>query len=276
MNTDPTRSDDDLPEPESDERAARLRPLGGHLGAAMASLQQTLTEKGVITSGAQSRAQEDEPPFALPLIDEEELAAIKDPTERARSRRNRIELYKNHPDALAHYMERSEQLKAERNKVVMLTPWSDDRRAAPNAVFRSALFPALNNKKSRRFVQNHKIYSVSGLDVTFTGQQFDQTDLDVYLEILNLAKAVPLGQPVRFSAYSLLKALGWATGGKDHKRLHSHLIRLCSGVIDATDHKARYFGATDFRRNPRRDNPRLRNYDQSQLCKLLASVCGHP
>jgi hypothetical protein len=40
MNTDPTRSDDDLPEPESDESAGRLRPLGGHLGAAMASLQQ--------------------------------------------------------------------------------------------------------------------------------------------------------------------------------------------------------------------------------------------
>jgi hypothetical protein len=252
MQPDPDRYDDD-PEEQADElteaddeSATGFKSLGGELGRAMGNLERTLTEKGVITSGAQSRAQEDEPPFALPLIDEEELAAIKDPTERARSRRNRIELYKNHPDALAHYMERSEQLKAERNKVVMLTPWSDDRRAAPNAVFRSALFPALNNKKSRRFVQNHKIYSVSGLDVTFTGQQFDQTDLDVYLEILNLAKAVPLGQPVRFSAYSLLKALGWGVGGNKHKRLHLVLVRLCGGVVEATDHKARYFGQLIF------------------------------
>lgn len=182
----------------------------------------------------------------LPLIDEEELAEIADPHEREQKRRRKIEIYKQHPNALAHYMERSEQIKAERNKVVMLQPWADDKRAAPNAVFRSALFPALNNKQGRRYVENHKVYSVSGLEVTFTGKQFDQTDLDVYLEILNLAKAVPLGQPVRFSAHSLLKALGWATGGKDHKRLHSHLIRLCGGVVDATDHKMRYFGQLIF------------------------------
>lgn len=130
--------------------------------------------------------------------------------------------------------------------VTLLTPWTEDKRAAPNAVFRSALFPALNNKQGRRFLQNHKIYSVGGLEVIFTGQQFDQTDLDVYLEILNFAKGTPLGQPVRFSAYAMLRALGWATGGKDHKRLHSHLVRLCGGVVDATDHKTRYFGQLLF------------------------------
>ena len=135
---------------------------------------------------------------------------------------------------------------AERSKVFTLTPWADDKRAAPNAIFRSALFPALNNKLGRKFFKEQKLYSVGGLEVTFTGEQFDQSDLDVYLEILNFAKGIPLGQPVKFSAYTMLKALGWATGGKDHKRLHSHVIRLCGGVIDTTDHKARYFGQLLF------------------------------
>ena len=239
MTTDPIRSDDDLPEPEGDE----MRPVGGQLGAALAHLKGNIEKK---QRAAPPTREPEEKPFVLPLYDEEELAEIADPHERERSRKSRIAFYKQHPNAYAHYMERNEQIKAERNKVVMLQPWADDKRAAPNAVFRSALFPALNNKQGRRYVENHKVYSVSGLEVTFTGKQFDQTDLDVYLEILNLAKAVPLGQPVRFSAHSLLKALGWATGGKDHKRLHSHLIRLCGGVVDANDHKMRYFGQLIF------------------------------
>jgi len=36
---------------------------------------------------------------------------------------------------------------------VTLPPCSQDRRAAPNAVFRSALFPALNFKESRPFLK---------------------------------------------------------------------------------------------------------------------------
>jgi hypothetical protein len=131
---------------------------------------------------------------------------------------------------------------AERPKVVALTPWADDKRAAPNAVFRSALFPALNNKLGRKFLKEKKLYSVGGVEVRFTGEQFDQSDLDVYLEILNFAKGIPLGQPVRFSAYAMLKALRRATGNANHKWLHSVLIRLRSGTVEFLTEKARYFG----------------------------------
>ncbi len=126
---------------------------------------------------------------------------------------------------------------------VQLDFWEDGKRAAPNAIFRSALFPALNpkQKENRKFIEE-KIFSVAGLTVFFTGKQFDQSDLDVYLELLNMARPYPLGQPIKFSAYGLLKALGLTTGGKDHARLHSVLRRLCGGVIEITDHKKRYFG----------------------------------
>jgi hypothetical protein len=66
--------------------------------------------------------------------------------------------------------------------------------------------------------------------------------LDVYLEILNGARAFPLGTPVKFSAYALLKATGLPVGGSNHARLHAVLIRLRGGTLDVTDHKVRYFG----------------------------------
>jgi hypothetical protein len=154
----------------------------------------------------------------------------------------------------AHLAERNaEQAKAMRNqpepkkepaKVIQLQFWGEDYRAAPNAVFRSALFPALHptQKENRLYLEEEKIYCVAGLKIFFTGKQFDQSDLDVYLEILNIARYFPLGTPVKFSAYALLKALGLSVGGKEHKRLHEVLIRLCGGVIDITDHEKRYFG----------------------------------
>ena len=126
-------------------------------------------------------------------------------------------------------------------QIVQLDFWEDGKRAAPNAVFRSALFPALNSQK-RQFIKQTKLFSVSGVEVIFTGEQFDQSDLDVYLEILNLSKLQPLGSPVKFSAYSFLKSIGRQTGNAQHKWLHSVLIRLCGGVVDMTDHKKRYFG----------------------------------
>lgn len=132
----------------------------------------------------------------------------------------------------------------EPTKAAQLPLWGEEYRAAPNAVFRSALFPALHPtlKEDRRYMDQEEIFAVSGVKVSFTGKQFDQSDLDVYLEILNMARIQPLGMPVKFSAHTLLKALGLPTGGSNHTRLHSVLIRLCAGVIDASDHGKRYFG----------------------------------
>lgn len=120
--------------------------------------------------------------------------------------------------------------------------WEDGRRAAPNAVFRSALFPALNNQ-TRTFVKKKKLFSVEGVDVVFTGEQFDQSDLDVYLELLNLARPFPLGTPVKFTAHALLKSLGHSVGASAYDWLHTVITRLTGGVVDITDHKKRYFGS---------------------------------
>lgn len=148
-------------------------------------------------------------------------------------------------DMAKHQKTESEpKAKEETAKPVQLDFWEEGKRAAPNALFRSALFPVLSTqeKEKRLFVRDAALFAISGVDVIFTGEQFDQSDLDVYLELLNLAKPFPLGTPVIFSAYSLLKALGLTVGGANYERLHSVLIRLRGGTVEITDHKKRYFG----------------------------------
>lgn len=136
------------------------------------------------------------------------------------------------------------KVKAPREAQLILFPrWADDRRATTSAVFRSALFPALNTKQPRRYyTELTRLCSVDGIDVFFMGEQFSQSDLDVYLELLQIAHETPFGVECCFSAYSLLRALGRAVGAEQYKQLHFELIRLCAGTVDMTDHKIRYFG----------------------------------
>ena len=129
------------------------------------------------------------------------------------------------------------------SQAVQLDFWEDGKRAAPNAVFRSALFPALNNQ-TRVFVKKKQLFAVEGVKVTFTGEQFDQSDLDVYLELLNLARPFPLGTPLKFTAHQVLKSLGRKTVGTgDYDWLHTVITRLTACSIDIRDHEKRYFGS---------------------------------
>lgn len=127
-------------------------------------------------------------------------------------------------------------------QVILFPKWPDERRATAAAVFRCALFPAFNKKNQRCYFEEAHLFSVEGVEVYFTGKQFDQSDLDVYLELLQIVNETPIGVECCFTAYSLLKNLGQATGKANHKHLHSQLIRLCAGVVDMTDHGVRYFG----------------------------------
>lgn len=129
-------------------------------------------------------------------------------------------------------------------KPLALPEWADNRKAGPNALFRGACFPALN-RKARQFMENRKLGSVDGIDIYFTGQQFDQSDLDVYLVILDILSksGVPFGEDVEIPAYTILKALGRDNiGSTDYAWLHKVIMRLRGNTFDITDHKKRYFG----------------------------------
>jgi hypothetical protein len=112
----------------------------------------------------------------------------------------------------------------------------------PNAILRAALFPARDVTAPRRFLKKAPIFAVEGIQVTFTGEEFDQTDLDVLLGILEIGAYVPIGQKFTFSAHALLKLLGRNTGGHDHEWLHGVITRLCGGIVVIRHNGRRFVG----------------------------------
>ncbi len=231
MNAEPSRDDaDELPEDVADDESATgFKSLGGDLGRAFDHLKQTLAAKGIdITQSPKPPAEE--LPFQLPLVDEEELAAIKDPEARERRRLEKITMYKEHPDALRHYTEKSERLKAERKKLLRLPIIPQETRPAVNVICNSALFAAVQGK-DRQLLNDAHLDTQDGVEIIFSGEQFNQDDHDVLMQLVYLASQHELGEPITVSAHSLLKALGRGTSGKEHDQLKAEIKRLVKGTI---------------------------------------------
>ncbi|MBS4097693.1 MAG: replication initiator protein A [Sulfuricella sp.] len=109
--------------------------------------------------------------------------------------------------------------------------WPNFIRALPNALARSALFNISNKAGKRNYYQQEQIASVSGVTISYTGQDLRQRDEDVFLQLLHLAKNKPLGEWVDFTAYSLVKALGWSVNTRSYNDLRDILNRLSATNI---------------------------------------------
>ena len=127
-------------------------------------------------------------------------------------------------------------------KVVQLPLWPEAAPGAPNPVLRSALFPAIQSK-DRRFLDNATIASLNGIVIKFTGKQLNQEDLEVWLQVLNLARNHPLGEICHTTAHGLLKALDRATGNSQHKQLHDTMLRLQAHGLEIKADRLTYFGS---------------------------------
>ena len=132
-------------------------------------------------------------------------------------------------------------IEREKNAVVQLPLWPEPKRGAPNSFIRSALFAAIQSK-DRKFMKEAVLASQDGITIKFTGEQLNQTDLDVWETIVHLAREQPLGTVASFTAHSLLKALGIPTGNSQHKQLHSTLLRLTACAVEVTHECKTYFG----------------------------------
>ncbi len=237
MTTDPIQSADHLPEPEGDEIAGGLRPLGGHLGKVMSRLQSNIEKQRAETQASEP----EEKPFELPLVDEEELAKVDDPQEREERRQEKIRMYREHPDALRHYMEKSERLKAERKKLLRLPVIPQETRPAVNVICNSALFAAVQGK-DRQILNDAHLDTQDGVEIIFSGEQFNQDDHDVLMQLVYLASQHELGEPITVSAHALLKALGRGTSGKEHDQLKAEIKRLVKGTIQLKTKRFDYIG----------------------------------
>jgi len=247
MQAEPTLADDE--ETPATDAPAGL-PLFEAAGVEIPPYVEELTQgqplgpvmKKLYVSMQKRQAREpEEKPFELPLMDEEEIAEIADPHEREQKRRQKIAFYKQYPNVLAHYMERSEQLKAERKKLLRLPVIPQETRPAVNVICNSALFAAVQGK-DRQLLNKRLLDTQDGVEIIFSGEQFNQDDHDVLMQLVYLASQHELGEPITVSAHSLLKALGRGTSGKEHDQLKAEIERLVDGTIYLKTKRFDYVG----------------------------------
>ena len=129
----------------------------------------------------------------------------------------------------------------ESERVIQLPLWSEPKRGTPNSFIRSALFAAIQ-AKDRTYLKDERLASQDGITVRFTGEQLNQTDLDVWETIVHMAREHPLGDTCTFTAYSLLRALDMSTGKTDYQMLDSTLIRLIACAVNITHEGRSYAG----------------------------------
>lgn len=105
--------------------------------------------------------------------------------------------------------------------------WHEKVRGLPNPIARSSLFTVGNQNEPRIFYKTHKtIQTLAGHTITYKGEELRQDDEDVFLQLVHLARTHPLGEKVEFTAYSMLKELGWKRSSEGYTRLKRTLDRL--------------------------------------------------
>jgi hypothetical protein len=108
--------------------------------------------------------------------------------------------------------------------------WPDSVRGVPNAFLRGALFGVSQRREVARKLE--LLASVDGIEISFRGEKFNQTDLDVWQMLLHMGRLAPLGNRVEFTAHSFLTALGRGTSGKHREELKEEIARLMGGVVE--------------------------------------------
>ncbi len=129
------------------------------------------------------------------------------------------------------------------SQVVNLPGWSEHKRAMANELVRSALFRPESRKK-RAYLEDTEIYCYGDkANITYTGQELRTDDEDLFCQILHLARSVPLGQPISFTALQILRALDWDTNARGYNRLHQALKRLTATSLNFASTDRGYSGS---------------------------------
>jgi len=111
--------------------------------------------------------------------------------------------------------------------------WSKDYRGMPNALARSALF-SVSRSAERRDFKREVIASSQGITLVYTGEELHQDDEDVFLQVLHLAKEQKLGEDIKFTANSMILALGWTRNAGSYERLSRCMTRMAGMLLELT------------------------------------------
>jgi len=119
-------------------------------------------------------------------------------------------------------------------KIIQFPLFPDSTRPVSNAMARSALFSCIQGK-DRRFIKDVFLATVEGQDIRFTGEQLNQDDHDLLMQLVFMAQYKPLGSSIVVPAYGILQALGRQCGGKQYRELRDDIARLAASTVIIRD-----------------------------------------
>jgi len=128
-------------------------------------------------------------------------------------------------------------------KIIQFPLFPEATRPVSNDMARSALFSCVQGK-DRRFIKDTLLATVADKEIRFTGEQLNQDDHDLLMQMVFLAQHKPLGSWVMVPAYGMLQALGRQIGGKQYRELRADIARLTAAmvIIRHTETKREVFG----------------------------------
>ena len=120
-----------------------------------------------------------------------------------------------------------------RTTPVQLGLWPDDKRGAPNAILRAAVFSASTPvaRSNRERYVDRLLPVLPPYAVFYTGPTLYQPELDVCLELWDRCKRTTAGNEVTFRASSFLKSIGRHAGKSDHAWLGDAFSSLMEPTI---------------------------------------------
>jgi TrfA protein len=116
-------------------------------------------------------------------------------------------------------------------KVVHLPYWNEEQRGTPNCFLRSALFAAIYGNSNRPYRKNAVLAVQGDITIRYTGEQLSQSDLDLVMAALRLARQHPLGHICHFKGYAFLKAIGRSDGQRNYLWLETTIDRLIASLV---------------------------------------------
>ncbi len=122
--------------------------------------------------------------------------------------------------------------------------WDDDRRGVPNPFIRGGLFTT-RRASDRETIKSQQIVSLSNYAIHYSGEELRQDDLSLWVCLLNRSRGIKVGEPIFFTAYSLIKDLGWRMHSENYDKLRAAIerMKLTSMSISTSNGKSGYTGS---------------------------------
>ncbi|HIE1651607.1 TPA: plasmid replication initiator TrfA [Burkholderia cenocepacia] len=104
-------------------------------------------------------------------------------------------------------------------------------RAMPNHIARSSLFTPFSKNRPPRVLNDYLLVSRRDVKIRFTGVELDESQADVWMQLMYVASLVPVGESFEVCGKKMLEAMGRETGGAEYRWLRRAVEALYKATL---------------------------------------------